>query len=115
MFLFVDMCQPVSYTYPDCSHLVAAPHVWIPDPCAVANKTGRWCHISPDYPLSLVERRPWVGRPLEPCEECARQRAVAQRVASNEAAFSKNKMAGSSVSLGEESGADSSREETVQK
>lgn len=92
------MCQPVSYTYPGCTHLIAQPNVWVLDPCPLASSTGRWCHISQDYPLNLVEKRPWVGQPLEPCEKCTARVATAQRAMCNQTAFTNNRVAGAVVS-----------------
>lgn len=67
------MCQPTSYIHPRCGHLVAAPHIWVLERCNKALRCGFDCWIPTNVLRSDVQRKPWRGGPLAPCEECNKE------------------------------------------
>jgi hypothetical protein len=78
------MCQPISYTYPNCNHLIAAPSVWILERCWRALAIHRDCWLPPNYPPEDIQRRPWPGKPLvEGCPICAAEQQAQQAASSN--------------------------------
>ena len=78
------MCQAVSYTYPNCGHLIAARHVWVPERCSRAAASGFDCWIPRNMPLSRVQRRKWSGQELPPCAMCQARKAYVTRTKGDE-------------------------------